>query len=115
MLDHTLFYLCLQYTSSVVPGRNEACDRILHVLQDVPIAKVLPREASFSPVGIILTALCNALDPHNGTDDTEEVKQELRRAGVLHGIAKTAVAQTQSLVEMSPTMDTVQALWRLER
>jgi hypothetical protein len=39
----------------------------------------------------------------------------LRETGVLKAVAQLAADQTQALVETSPTMETVQSLWRVER
>ncbi len=39
----------------------------------------------------------------------------MREAGVLEAVAQLAADQAQALVDTSPTMETVQSLWRLER
>lgn len=98
--------------TSGVPG---PAVRVLRVLHDASVAKVLPREASFSPSSVALAALGAALDPQAATVATEAIKHSLRGAGALRAVAQLGADHSQALVDPSPTMETVQSLWKLER
>lgn len=88
---------------------------MLRVLHDPSLARLLPREASFSPLSVTLAVLSNALDPHNTTIDIEPIKHALRRCGVLRATAQVAAGETRTLVDPTPTMETVQGLWKLQQ
>lgn len=89
--------------------------RILRVLHDPSLSRILPREASFSPQSVMLAALSDALDPHGSSTDIEPLKSALRGGGVLRAVAQVAAQQTRTLSDPSPTMETVQGLWKLQR
>ena len=107
----------LQSQSSLTPGTDilPPATRILRILHDANISKILPREASFNSAAVTLVALCTALDPHNCNVGMDDIKHSLRVGGVLKAVAQLAADQSLSVVEPSPTMETVQSLWQLER
>ena len=89
--------------------------RLLRILHEASIAKLLPREASFNAGAVALAALAASLDPHTCHPEVDKIKHSLRTGGVLQIVAQLAAEQAQALTETSPTMETVQSLWRLER
>lgn len=89
--------------------------RVLRTLQEPPFSKILPREACFSAQSVALTALSSVLDPQVCTVNMDPVKHTLRAAGVLEATAQVAADQAFALVDSTPTMQTVQALWKLHR
>lgn len=109
-------FVSLQVKSSLSAGTlPPPASRILRILHDVPAAKMLPREASFNAGAVALAALAASLDPHNCPPEIDRIKDSLRTAGVLQAVAQLAADQAQALIDTSPTMETVQSLWRLER
>ena len=109
--------LPVQTTGSLVPraGVPPAAARILRVLHDPLLARILPREASFSPQSVVLAVLSDALNPHGSTIDVEPMKHAMRGCGNLRAVAQVAAAQTRCLTDPTPTMQTVQGLWKLQR
>lgn len=89
--------------------------RILRILHEASCLKIIPREASFNAPSVALGALSSSLDPQNCPAEIDKIKHTLRETGVLKAVAQLAADQTQALVETSPTMETVQSLWRVER
>lgn len=106
----------MQVSSSLPTGSIPApAARILRILHEASASRVVPREASFNPPSVALAALSSALDPQNCPAEIDKIKHSLREAGVLKAVAQLAADQAQALVDTSPTMETVQSLWRLER
>lgn len=92
---------------------SPAAVRILHVLMDGPVNRILPREAAHSPLAVCLLVLTSTLDPQNTTSDIDKLKISLRENGVLQAVAQVAAVHGHALGEASPTMSTVHALWHL--
>lgn len=106
----------LQVSSSLAPGAVPApASRILRILHEASSLKIVPREASFNAPSVALGALSSSLDPQNCPAEIDKTKHTLRETGVLKAVAQLAADQSQALVDTSPTMETVQSLWRLER
>jgi len=107
----------LQTTAALVSrsGTPPPAVRLLRVLHDPSLARLLPREASLSPLSVTLCALSDALNPHGSTVDIEPIKHSLRTCGGLKAVAQVAASQSRALVDPSPTMDTVQGLWKLQQ
>ena len=63
----------------------------------------------------MLAALVNTLNPNECPAEIDKIKHTMRTAGVLTIVAQMAADHAQALVDTSPTMETVQRLWRLDR
>jgi hypothetical protein len=92
-----------------------AATRMLRVLHDAPINRLLPKEAAYSPVSVALTSLVCALDPRHCAAEIDRVKLVLRQGGVLLSIAHVAVSHGSAIGDPVPTMSTVQSLWQLHQ
>lgn len=100
---------------SLAAAASPPAARILRLLHDTQYSRFLPREASYSPMAVTLTALCNALDPHASPVEAESIKNAARLSGALRAVAQIAADQNHSIDDPKPTMKTVQSLWKLEK
>ena len=89
--------------------------KILRSLQEGFVARLIPREESNCPLSIALATAITILDPNTGAFDVEPLKHALRNAGAIENLAQAARDYGYSVSDPTPTMETVRALWKLDK
>jgi len=102
-------------TLTPVPSPWSSEGKILRSLQEGFVARLIPREESNCPLSIALATAITILDPNTGAIDVEPLKHALRNAGAIENLAQAARDHGYSVSDPTPTMETVRALWKLDK
>ena len=110
---HSLMYImCLKQGSANLD--SHCADRVVNVVKDPMLYRLIPKEASTNPLSICLASLAYCIEPSE-LGDKSKMKRQLISTGCLGCIVNVASEQEKSLNDPQPTMETVQKLWRLQK
>lgn len=104
--------MCLKQGS--VDFDSHCADKVVSIVKDPMLCRLIPREASTNPLSISLASLAYCIEPSE-LGDKAKMKMQLLSTGCLGCIVNVASEQEKSLNDPQPTMETVQKLWRLQK